>query len=63
MAYMERKNRPPANFIVQEKYQDQIRKIEAKKLASVKATINTQPVPKPTHVRRNAKKEMMMEGQ
>lgn len=60
MAYMEKKT---ANHIISAKFEADLRRIEAKKLASVKATLNTRPVPKPSHAKRNAKKEMMLEGE
>jgi hypothetical protein len=62
MAYMERKTRASANHIITSAYEQRAYQLHLAKLRAVKAKIDNKPAPRPTHMVRNRKKELMMEG-
>lgn len=59
--YLERRAQPKANKITHQRYIDKCQKLHQKRLKKIKSTLDNKPPKKHKHLRRNLKREQMME--
>ena len=60
--YLERRALPKSNKITYKRYVDKCQKLHRERLKKIKSTLDNKPPKKHKHLRRNLKREQMMEG-
>lgn len=60
--YLERRALPKSNKITYQRYVDHCQKLHRKRLSKIKSNIDNKPPKVHKHLKRNLKREQMMEG-